>query len=150
MEFCHFYYNVSWSGPLRVPLDWDTLCFLDLCDFFSHQIREVFHYYFSYRFSIPCSSSSPSGIPSIRILFRFMLSCIPLNPSSFFLSLFFLLLLFLGVFFYFVLQLADPILCFIEPVFESFYCVNSEIVPFISSWPCWLFLCPFLWWYIFQ
>ena len=41
---------------------------------------------FSIRFSIPYSSSSPSGIPIIRILLHFMFSCISLNPSSFFLS----------------------------------------------------------------
>ncbi|KAF6086349.1 hypothetical protein HJG60_008514 [Phyllostomus discolor] len=43
---------------------------------------------FSTRFSIPCSSSSPSGIPVVRILLCFILSCISLNPSLFFLSLF--------------------------------------------------------------
>ena len=42
MEFCHINYDVCWSGPLWVPLDWDPLCFLDLCDFFFHQIRGDF------------------------------------------------------------------------------------------------------------
>ena len=46
LEFCHFSYDVSWSGTLCVPLHWDSLCFLDLCDLFSHQIREVFHHSF--------------------------------------------------------------------------------------------------------
>ncbi|KAF6109605.1 hypothetical protein HJG60_010858 [Phyllostomus discolor] len=77
---------------------------------------------FSNRFSIPFCSSSPSGISIIWILLCFILSCISLNPFSFFLSLFFFLL-FLGVFFYFVIQLADPIFCFIDPAFDSFYCV---------------------------
>ena len=43
---CHFNYDVSCSGSLWVPLAWDSLWFLDLCDFFSHQIREIFHRYF--------------------------------------------------------------------------------------------------------
>ena len=48
----------------------------------------------------------------------------------------FLFLLFLGVFFYLVLQLADPILCFIKSVFHSFYCVlQYRNYIFISSWP---------------
>ena len=50
--------------------------------------REVFHHYFLDRFSIPCSFSSPSGIPIIQILLHFMLPCISLKPSSFFLRLF--------------------------------------------------------------
>ena len=64
-----------------------TLCFLDLCDFFSHQIREIFHHYFFKQFPNSCSSS-PSGILIMWILLRFMLSIISFNPSSFFLSLF--------------------------------------------------------------
>ena len=46
LGFCHFNYDVSCSGPLWVPLAWDSLCFMDLCDFFSHQIRKIFHHYF--------------------------------------------------------------------------------------------------------
>ena len=42
---------------------------------------------FSNTFYIPWSSS-PTGIPCIMILLCFMLSCISLNPSSFFLNLF--------------------------------------------------------------
>ena len=42
-----------------------TLCFLDLHVYFLHQIREVFVYYFSNRFPISCSFSSPSGTPMI-------------------------------------------------------------------------------------
>ncbi|KAF6094897.1 hypothetical protein HJG60_011965 [Phyllostomus discolor] len=89
----------------------------------------------STRFSIPCSSSSPSGIPIIRILLRFILSCISLNPSSFFLSPF----SFSCSFWVFSSTLsssslirssASSILLFIpSTVFFS-----SEIVFFISSW----------------
>ena len=46
-----------------------------------------------------------------------------LNPSLYFLSLFFLFLMFLGIFFYLALQLVDMILYFIQPAFDSFYCV---------------------------
>ena len=66
-----------------------TLCFLDLCDFFSHQIREIFHHYFFKQVFYPLLFFFfSSGIPIIWILLRFMLSCISLNPSSVFLSLF--------------------------------------------------------------
>ena len=38
----HFYYDVSWSGPLCIHHIWDSLCFLDLHVYFFHQIKEVF------------------------------------------------------------------------------------------------------------
>ena len=51
-----FRFSLSWNFAILimmwlavaslVPLDWDPLCFLDLCGLFSHQIREVFHHYF--------------------------------------------------------------------------------------------------------
>ena len=47
----------------------------------------------------------------------------------------FLFLLFLGRFFYFVLQLADPIFCFRKSAFHSFYCVlqfRNCILHFLS------------------
>ena len=45
-EFCHFNHDVSQSGPLWAPLNWDPPCFLDSCEFFSPPIKEVFHHYF--------------------------------------------------------------------------------------------------------
>ena len=59
----HFDDAVSWSGPLCIHLVWDSLCFLDLQVYFLHQIREVFFHYFSNRFPISCSFSSPCGHP---------------------------------------------------------------------------------------
>ena len=71
-EFCHFNYSVSWSGPLWVHLDWDPLCFLDLRNFFSQQVRKFSVITFSNRFSITCSSSSPL----VSLLYRyFYVSC---------------------------------------------------------------------------
>ena len=136
LEFCHFNYDMSYSGPLWFPLDWDLLCFLGLCDFLFHQIREVFIITFSKRFSIPCSSSSPSGISIVRILLYFMLSCISLNLSSFFLSLFsfscsfwvFFSTLYSSSLFWSSASLRLPLIPYI--VF-----FNSEIVFFISSCP---------------
>ncbi|KAF6125242.1 hypothetical protein HJG60_009762 [Phyllostomus discolor] len=101
-----------------------TLCVSWICVTFSLIKLGKFSFITcSTRFSIPCSSSSPSGVPIIWILLRFILSCISLNPSLCFLSLFFLFLFFLGVLFYFVLQFDYPIFCFINLAFHSFYCV---------------------------
>ena len=67
---------------------------------------------FSNRFSIPCSSSSPCGIPIKWILLRFMLSCSSLIFLSF--SVFFPFLVLSGSFFsHLVFLLTDLILCFI-------------------------------------
>ena len=42
---------MSWSGPRRIHLVWDSLCFLDLHVYFLHQMREVFfHYFFKIHF----------------------------------------------------------------------------------------------------
>ena len=117
----------SWGSSV-----WDSLCFLDFCHFFSPQIREIFHHYFFKQCLCLCSSSSPSGIPIIWILLFFMLSCISLIASSFFLSLFSFSCSFWVFFFYLVLQFADLVLCFIKPAFDSFYWFfSSEIVFFI-------------------
>ena len=100
-----------------------TLCHSWICVTFSLiRLGKFSIITFSNRFSIPCSSSSPSGIPIMWILLRFMLSCTSLNPSSFFLSLFLFLAL-SRCLFYFVLQCPDPILCLIKSAFDSFYCV---------------------------
>ncbi|KAF6084316.1 hypothetical protein HJG60_008592 [Phyllostomus discolor] len=91
---------------------------------------------FSNRFSIPCSSFSPSGIPIIQILLCFILSCISLSPSSLFLSFFSFSWSF-SVFFptlsssSLIRSSASSILLLVpSTVFFS-----SEILFFISSWP---------------
>ena len=137
---------MSCSGPLWVPLVWYSLCLLDLCGFFSHQIKDTFHHYF-FSVSIP-HSSSPSGFPIIWIVFHFMLPCISLNPSSFFSSLFFFLLLFLRGFFYFALQLTNLILCFFLCFWLFLLCsLIQKLYSLFLLGSCWLFLCPFFCWY---
>ena len=119
LEFCHFNYDVSWNGPLWVPLAWDSLWFLDLCDFFSHQIREIFHHYFF------------KQVFCLLLFFSFwypyytdiIVSCcpaFPLTPLHSFWASFPFLAHSGSFFFYLVLQFSDPILCFIKPAFDSF------------------------------
>ena len=128
----------------RVPLAWDSLCFLDLCDFFSHQIREVFRHYFFKQVFYPCSSSSPSGVPITRILLHFMFSCISLNRSSFFLV--FVPVLALSGSFFFTLISSPLIQSFASSsllLIPSTVSFSSEIVFFISSWFLLIVLCLF-------
>ena len=78
-------------GPVWVHLDWYSLCFLSLCDFF--QVREVFCHYSSnlwcgLRFSILCSLSSPSGSLMMQMLLCLMLSQTFFRLFSFLLMLF--------------------------------------------------------------
>uniref|UniRef100_K9IHF4 Uncharacterized protein n=1 Tax=Desmodus rotundus TaxID=9430 RepID=K9IHF4_DESRO len=62
----------------------ETLCASWVCVTFSLiKLGKFSVITFSNRFSIPCSSSSPSGIPIIRILLCFMLSCSSLDTSLF-------------------------------------------------------------------
>ena len=75
----HFNYDVSCSGPLWIPLAWHSLCFLDLCDFFSPQIREIFHHYFFKQVFYPLFVFS-FWYRIVHILSWLMLSCISLNP----------------------------------------------------------------------
>ena len=44
-NFCLFDYSVSWFGPPWVYPSWDSLCFLDLVDYFLSHVQEVFSYY---------------------------------------------------------------------------------------------------------
>ena len=82
-NFWHFNYDMSWCGPLWVQLVWDSLCFLDLCVYFLHQIGKFSFIIFSNKFSISCSFSSPSGIPMIQMLVHLEMSQRLLRPSSF-------------------------------------------------------------------
>ena len=68
---------------LWIHLVQDSLCFLYLCAFVLHQIREVLVIIFSNRFPISCLFSS-SGIPMMQMLLCFMISKIFLKFSSFF------------------------------------------------------------------
>ena len=74
-----------WCGPLWVQLVWDSLCFLDLHVYFLCQIRQVFFsLFFKNKFSICCSSSSPSATPMIWMLVHLKLFHFfsPLLPST--------------------------------------------------------------------
>ena len=75
---------MSWCRSPWLPLI-GTLCFLNLCDFLLHKAKEVFSLY-SDSFSILCSLSSSSGIPTMHTCY-YVLYCptIPLNhPHCFF------------------------------------------------------------------
>ena len=78
---------------------------------------------FSNRFSIPCSSSSPLVFLLYGYCYVSCFTAFPLLPLHSFLASFPFLALSGCFFLYFVLQLADPILCFIKSAFHSFYCV---------------------------
>ena len=77
LGFCHFNYDASCSGPLWVPLAWDSLCFLDLGECSLIRLGKFSIISFSNRFSIPCSSSSPL----VFLLYRYYyVSCCPAFP----------------------------------------------------------------------
>ena len=44
-NFCQFDYYVSQCVPPWAYTSWDSLCFLDLVDYFLSHIRKVFSYY---------------------------------------------------------------------------------------------------------
>ena len=45
-NFCQFDYYVSQCAPPWVYPAWDSLCFLDLVDYFLSRVRDIFSYYF--------------------------------------------------------------------------------------------------------
>ena len=78
---------MSWCvSPMVYPV-WDSLCFLDLGDYFLSHAREVFHYNLFKIFSDPFFFSSSSGTPIIRMLVCLVLS---LRLSSILFILFYL------------------------------------------------------------
>ena len=68
---------LPWIYPV-----WDTLCFLDLADYFLSHVREVFSYYL-FKYFLRSFLSSPSGTPTMWILVHLMLSQRSLRLSSF-------------------------------------------------------------------
>ena len=113
---------MSQCRPLWLQLVWDSLSFLDLYDFFLHQIRN--------RLSIPCLLSPPSGIPMMKMLLCFMLSKMFLKIFPFFLIVFFSQLC-LRIFFLpcRLNHLFDPLLhltyCLFFPVYYLFQMLHS-------------------------
>ena len=69
----------------------ETLCFLDLVDYFLSRVRGVFSYYLFKYFFRSFSLSAPSRTPTMRMLVYFTLYQMPLMPSSFFFFLFYIL-----------------------------------------------------------
>ena len=110
-----------------------TLCFLNFCDFFFHQVREVFCHYFSKQVFYPLLISSV--IPMIQILLCCMLSQSPLKTSLFFLSLF-LFVFMIECFFLPCLPscLYDLLLHVTYILILSSVFFISDIALFISNW----------------
>ena len=82
--------NMSWRvSPWIYPV-WDSLCSLDLTDYFLSHIREVFNYNLFKYFLSPFFFSSSSGTPIIRMLVRLMLPQGSLRLSSILFILFYL------------------------------------------------------------
>ena len=61
---------------------WESLCFLDLIDYFLSRVREVFNYNLFKYFLSPFLFLFFSGTPIIRLLVRLMLSQRSLRLSS--------------------------------------------------------------------
>ena len=61
-NFCQFDYYVSWCVPPWAYPSWDSLCFLDLVDYFLSHVWEVFRYYL-FKYFLRSFLSSPSGTP---------------------------------------------------------------------------------------
>jgi len=80
---------VSWGVSPRFYPVLDSLGFLDLCDYFLPQFREVFNYYLKYFLMVFFSPSSSSGARMIQMLRRLTLSQRSLILSSFLLIHFF-------------------------------------------------------------
>ena len=69
LYFRQFDYFVSRYVPPWVHPTWDSVCFLDLVDYFLSLVREVFSYYlFKYFLGSLFSLSSPSGTPIMQML----------------------------------------------------------------------------------
>ena len=135
-----------WSRPLWVHLEWDPLHFLNLSDFFPHQVMEFFcHYYFK-QFFYHCFFFPPSDIPTLQVLLCFILPWISLKLSSYFLGLLFCFVASHGYSFYLVFQLTDSVFCFIPVLLiPSSVFFISNILFFISFGFYSQFLCPFSW-----
>ena len=132
-EFCHFNYDVSWGWSLWVPLAWDSLCFLDLGDFFSPQIREIFHHCFFKQVFYPLLFFFSFWYPyyvdiiSFHVVLHFPYYLFILSEPLF------LFLLFLHVFYTLSSRLLnDPLL---HQVCFSFHLLCSSVQKLYSSFP---------------
>ena len=112
---------------LLVHLDWDYLCFLDLCDFFPHQVKEVFcHYFFKQVFySLILFFSFWYPYDANIIMFHLVLQL----PQTIFVlfQYFFHFVVLSGCFFCLVFQLSDLI-----PAASTLLLISSSVF-FISD-----------------
>ena len=82
-NFCRFDFCVSCCAPPWVYPAWDSLCFLDLVDYFLSHVWKVFRYYL-FKYFLRSFLSSPSGTPIMQMLVCLMLFQRSLRLSSFF------------------------------------------------------------------
>ena len=84
LNFCQFDYHVSQCVPPWVYPAWDSLCFLDLVDYFLSHIRKAFSYYLFKYFLRSFLSLFSFWNPIMQMLVPLMLSQRSLRLSSFF------------------------------------------------------------------
>ena len=120
LYFCQFYFSVSRCVLPWVHPAWDSLCFLDLDDYFLFHVREVFSYYlFKYFLGSLFSLSSPSGTPIMRMLVDLMFQR-SLSLSSFFKNSFFYIMFCGSDSHYSVLLVTYPFFCLSYSAIHSF------------------------------
>ena len=117
---------------------------------FSHQVREVFSHCFFKQLSIPCSLSSPSGNPVMRMFYTL---CCPKGPLNYYFLEFFFTFCSLLLFFTLIGCLLLPCLKnrwfspLLHPTYYLFSLVSSSFQILSSSFlisSFLLFLCPLL------
>ena len=87
-NFCQFDYYVSQCVLPWVYPSWDSLCFLDLVDYFLSHVQEVFSYYL-FKYFLKSYLSCPSGAPIMWMLVCLMFSQRSPEQSFFFILFFF-------------------------------------------------------------
>ena len=95
---------MSWLVSPWIYPDWDSLCFLDLIDYFLSHVRELFNCSLFKYFLRPFFFSSSSGTPVIQMLVCLMLSHRSLRLSSIPFILFSLFCSAVVYFHYFIFQ----------------------------------------------
>ena len=120
LYFCQFDYFVSQCAPPWLHHAWDSLCFLDLVDYFLSHVREVFSYYrFKYFLGSLFSLSSPSGTPVMRMLVDLMLFRRSQSVFIFFHS-FFYIMFYSSDFHHSVFRVPCPFFCLSYSANDSF------------------------------
>jgi len=119
-NFCQFDYYVSWYVPPWVYPAWDSLCLLDLVDYFFSHFREVFSYYLL-KYFLRSFLFSPSETPIMWMSVCLVLSQRSLRLSSFFFFILFFYILFCNSdFHHSVLQVIYPFFFLSYSAVDSF------------------------------